>query len=206
LYREIAQLADRRIFLENDFPVLIGKYLQRVAFADTHGLHRQLKIPCVADILVCAGDVCDDGDERQTADFFEWFAAQTAPHKLFIPGNHDLDFDSSPDEIRERMPPGITCIETGGVVWQGIRFFVLPARFGLDSKTAPGFIPPGIDILVTHCPPAGILDEGRWGCPILRDLIKEAKPKIHLFGHCHKMAGKILQSGATEFRNVSVIL
>ncbi|MDR2112483.1 MAG: serine/threonine protein phosphatase, partial [Candidatus Accumulibacter sp.] len=83
---------------------------------------------------------------------------------------------------------------------------VLPARFGLDSKTAPGFLPPDIDILVTHCPPKGILDEGRWGCPILRDLVKNGKPKIHLFGHCHKMAGRMTRAGETEFWNVSVFL
>jgi predicted phosphohydrolase len=121
------------------------------------------------------------------------------PNKLFVPGNHDLGFDSSSDEIRRYVPPGITYIETGGVVWQGIRFFVLPARFGLDPETAPGFIPSDIDILVTHCPPARILDEGRWGCPILRDLVKDAQPKVHLFGHCHKTAGQILRSGETSF-------
>jgi len=175
------------------------------AFADTHGLHRQLRIPYVADILVCAGDVCNDGNEREMADFFEWFAAQTTPHKLFVPGNHEIGFDPI-YAMYGGVPPGITCIETGGVVWQGIRFFVLPARFGLDLEAAPEFIPSDIDILVTHCPPAGILDEGRWGCPLLRDLIEDARPKIHLFGHCHKMAEKTLRSGGTEFRNVSVKL
>jgi Icc-related predicted phosphoesterase len=178
------------------------KHQKICAFADTHGRHHALRIPCGVNILVCAGDVCDDGNERQMADFFAWFAAQDAPHKLFVPGNHDIGIDSSPDEMRLRIPAGITCIETGGVIWRGIRFLVLPVRLGLDAETAPGFLPPDIDILVTHCPPKGILDEGRWGCPILRDLVKDAKPRIHLFGHCHKTAGKVLRLGETEFRNV----
>jgi Icc-related predicted phosphoesterase len=169
------------------------------AFADTHGRHRELRIPA-ADILVCAGDVCNDGDAEQTADFFAWFAAQNAPDKLFVPGNHDPESD----EIRQRIPAGVTFIETGGMVWQGIRFFVLPARFGLDPETAPGFLPPGIDILVTHCPPKGILDEGRWGCPILRDLVRTAKPQIHLFGHCHETGGRMVKVGETVFWNVEV--
>jgi Icc-related predicted phosphoesterase len=172
------------------------------AFADTHGQHRQLRIPAVADILVCAGDVCNDGDEKQLSDFFAWFAAQTVSQKLFVPGNHDPE----PDEIRERLPAGITYLETGGVTWQGIRFYVLPARFGLDSETAPEFLPAAIDILVTHCPPKRILDENRWGCPILRDLVEDAKPRIHLFGHCHKTAEKMVRLGETEFWNVGVVL
>lgn len=34
---EIAQLADGGVFFEDDFPVLVGEDLQRVAFTDTHG-------------------------------------------------------------------------------------------------------------------------------------------------------------------------
>jgi Icc-related predicted phosphoesterase len=75
---------------------------------------------------------------------------------------------------------------------------------GLDSETAPRFIPSDIDILVTHCPPKGILDDGeRWGCPILKELTDIAEPKIHLFGHCHETSGEKKKSGKTTFINVA---
>jgi hypothetical protein len=32
------------------------------AFSDTHGRHGELEIPPDADMLICAGDVCDWGD------------------------------------------------------------------------------------------------------------------------------------------------
>ncbi len=51
-------------------------------------------------------------------------------------------------------------------------------------------IPEGIDILVTHSPPAMILDEDykeqRLGCPhLLKEVLSRVKPSIHLFGHNH---------------------
>ncbi|MDR1631787.1 MAG: serine/threonine protein phosphatase, partial [Dysgonamonadaceae bacterium] len=58
---------------------------------------------------------------------------------------------------------------------------------------------------VTHCPPKNILDEnGRWGCPILRELIDGAAPQIHIFGHSHKTGGQSVQEGKTLFWNVAV--
>ena len=60
-------------------------------------------------------------------------------------------------------------------------------------------IPKTTDILITHGPPYGILDKVNTngspnngmsvGCEILRDKIKEIKPKLHVFGHIHETAG-----------------
>ena len=177
---------------------------QIFASADTHGKHRELKIPEDTDILICVGDVCDAGDEVQLQDFFNWFAEQPARYKLFVPGNHDLPFEFVPEYAASRLPKGISYIEQGEIIWEGIKFYILPARMGLSFETAPQFIPPDIDVLLTHCPPTGILDDGRWGCPILRKLIDNAKPKVHLFGHCHQTAGQKLKIGQSEFVNVAV--
>jgi Icc-related predicted phosphoesterase len=175
------------------------------AFADTHGRHKEVEIPDDIDILICAGDVCNAGDEMQLQDFYRWFAGQPAKHKLFVPGNHDLPFEFAPEYAASRLPKAITCIEQGGIVWEGIRLFVLPARMGLSRETAPRSIPSNIDLLVTHCPPKGVLDDnGRWGCPILRELIDNAEPKMHVFGHCHQTAGQTLKIGQTEFYNVGI--
>jgi hypothetical protein len=98
------------------------------AFSDTHGKHSRLSPPEQADILVFAGDACEVGNARELWDFFKWFEGQPARHKLFVPGNHDLLFDTHPDIIDALIPQGITYIEEGEITLDGVRFYVLPAR------------------------------------------------------------------------------
>lgn len=43
-----------------------------------------------------------------------------------------------------------------------------------------------VDVMVTHCPPYGVMDEikgTKTGCPVLLEKVKELKPKYHIFGH-----------------------
>lgn len=60
-------------------------------------------------------------------------------------------------------------------------------------------IPHDTDILITHCPPYGILDgvhrmnspEVEYtGSPALFKALGEIKPKLHVFGHIHEHGGK----------------
>lgn len=63
------------------------------AFSDTHGRHRELRVPEGADIVICAGDALEDdlkGGEYD--DFLEWFGSVDAKWKFFVPGNHELSF------------------------------------------------------------------------------------------------------------------
>jgi Icc-related predicted phosphoesterase len=58
----------------------------------------------------------------------------------------------------------------------------------------------GVDILVTHGPPMGILDKvydgERVGCEELAKAVKERiKPRLHVFGHIHEEAGRLDQDG-----------
>lgn len=61
-------------------------------------------------------------------------------------------------------------------------------------------IPPNVDVLLTHGPPAGIRDEieenNRIGCESLRQhVFGRVKPKIHAFGHVHECHGWESQEG-----------
>ena len=185
--------------------ILINNRIKRIeAFADTHGKHRQYRYnPEMTDILVCAGDVCDAGDERQLCDFFVWFAAQPVKHKLFVPGNHDLPFDIAPEYAAAKyIPDGVTFIENGGVTLGGVSFYVLPVRAWMHE---PLYLPHRVDVLVTHGAPTDILDDnGRGGCPVLRKITDEAKPGIHIFGHCHKNGTQEKTVGETRFYNVAM--
>ena len=53
-------------------------------------------------------------------------------------------------------------------------------------------MPDDVDILVTHCPPYGVLDGKEknqkvtyMGCPQLLDHVIRVSPLLHMFGHCH---------------------
>lgn len=60
-------------------------------------------------------------------------------------------------------------------------------------------IPKGIDILVTHGPPHGVLDVyadgARCGCKTLASKVEEIKPKVHIFGHIHYSSGETTING-----------
>jgi hypothetical protein len=63
--------------------------------------------------------------------------------------------------------------------------------------------PPSCDVLVTHGPPAGILDDG-FGCEHLRASVERLAPPLHLFGHCHQCHGVDAASGPTTFVNAAL--
>lgn len=53
----------------------------------------------------------------------------------------------------------------------------------------------GVDIMITHGPPLGILDRTNRGedvgCKHLRRAVERCKPRLHVFGHIHEAAGGI---------------
>jgi hypothetical protein len=61
-------------------------------------------------------------------------------------------------------------------------------------------LPDDIDILVTHWPPYGILDNDLGSLNILNFVLK-AKPMWHLFGHIHETEGQQFQLAA-PFGNI----
>ena len=60
----------------------------------------------------------------------------------------------------------------------------------IASRPIPSF--PNVDIVMTHGPPKGILDEcgqGHVGCPQLLRALRRVKPRMHCFGHIHEGSG-----------------
>ncbi len=188
-----------------------------IVISDTHGTHRELKIPA-GDVIIHAGDITDFGSKEEVIDFLEWFQAFDHPHKLFIGGNHDIFLDENPVDLLELIPSGITYLRNSGVELNGIKFWGSPTTpdfedwaFGKHRKEMERhwkFIPKEIDVLITHTPPLGILDASRsfaaLGCEYLLQKVKVLKPKFYIFGHVHNSFG-ILESDGITFINASSI-
>lgn len=170
------------------------------AFADSHGAHRQVMVPADTDILICAGDAVEDnlrGDEYD--DFLEWFSRQPCRYRIFVPGNHELSFDiGQADGIRPRFEKHrIILLEDALDDFGGIAITSISG----NSRIADEDIPEGTDILVTHYPPLGILDDG-FGSPEILNFVLKALPKYHLFGHVHRTGG-LVEKGRTIYMNIS---
>lgn len=193
--------------------------MQIVAISDTHGKHRNLKIPD-GDILIHAGDVSKSGRPEQIQDFLDWFAAQKHAHKIFVAGNHDFFFEETDlKKIRRIIPKEIIYLNDSGVEINGFKFWGSPItpwfnnwafnrKRGAEIKQHWDLIPDDTDVLITHGPPFGILDETvygkRTGCEELLLRVYQVKPKFHIFGHIHEDYGRFAK-GETSFINASVL-
>jgi len=166
--------------------------------SDTHGMHHLVDIPDNIQIVIHAGDVCNGGDFEQIKDFFNWFASLDIRHKIFVHGNHDLPFELEPETSKELIPRGVrwlnnTTVHCNGVSIRGINVDFL-SDDQLEGTTC--------DILISHYPPAGIMDGGI-GMMQINEYVHLIKPKYCTFGHCHEKSGIFKRKGTT-FINASL--
>ena len=177
-----------------------------VALSDTHWTNsrlRKLKVP-TGDILVHAGDATFRGKPSEWENFNEWFAALPHKHKVFVPGNHDFNYN-------ERLPL------TREI--EGIKFgfmsevpnlpdwaYHATEHFMQELLKAIG----PVDVLVTHGPSNEVLDrvddkkgKHHYGGYALRSYVLETAPKVHIHGHVHSSHGD-KWFGKTHVYNVSI--
>jgi len=185
--------------------------LRLVFISDTHGMLPDETPPC--DVLVHCGDIgpfCDNAGQRAYLNcrFLPWLNEQPALHKIFIPGNHDSMFQDEPNEpllLHKR----VTFLLDSSVTIGGLKFYGSPwvpwyrdfsfnsPRYEPDStefmKSKWSHIPYDTQVLITHCPPNGILDHQAYknpthlGCNELRKRVESLKHiKVHAFGHLHE--------------------
>ncbi len=186
-----------------------------VAVADTHLFHGDLLVP-PGDVFVHAGDLCRGGDLAELAEVAAWLRGLPHRIKVVVAGNHDWAFALEPDSARALFP-GVLYLQDEEAVVEGVRFYGSPWQPAYNDwafnlpRGAPlagrwRLIPSGLDVLVTHGPPAGIGDRSslaeREGCQDLRRRVEEIPPRLHLFGHIHQDGG-FWQVGVTAFANVT---
>jgi Icc-related predicted phosphoesterase len=193
--------------------------LKFVAISDTHGKHTKLTLPS-GDVLIHAGDISGRGNEVEAIDFLNWFSKQNFEYKILIAGNHDFYFERQPaEQIKKILPENIIYLNDSGTTINKIKIWGSPItpwfynwafnrHRGNEIKKHWDLIPADTDILITHGPVHGTLDNTksghRAGCEDLLNRIKAIKPKVHICGHIHEAYGIIEKAGVT-FINASVL-
>ena len=172
-----------------------------VLISDTHELHREVEVP-PGDILIHAGDfTMNSKSAEKLLDFNEWLGELPHAYRVVIPGNHDSIVE---DASRRSLITNATLLINESVEIMGLKFWGSPTTpllgeaFGVVSDTARAKlysrIPADTDILVTHGPPYGILDQTpgshhHEGCNQLLGALRKVKPMLHVFGHIHGAYG-----------------
>ena len=150
------------------------------AFSDCHWLYNDIKKFPKADICIFAGDWCGSGYYiQETLDFVNWFAKLPYRNKVAIPGNHDRLCEINEQGVRDIFKQAgahllideqmdIEGVSIYGSPWcpyfNGWAFMLSEEQLKWKFKA----IPNGLDILVTHTPPKGILDPTNYGSEALR--------------------------------------
>jgi Icc-related predicted phosphoesterase len=178
-----------------------------VCISDTHNRHREVVIP-PCDVLVHAGDFTGGGSVAEVAAFGEWLSEQPCQYAVVVPGNHDFLFEENLPLGRALLPSATVLMHGESIDIDGVKFWGSPKTpwFGgwafnyRDGEERWGALTEA-DVVITHGPPAWVLDEvadGRLvGCPWLRDAVRRVRPAIHVFGHIHESAGVATQDGTT---------
>lgn len=186
-----------------------------VAISDLHSMLHQVALP-KGDALLIAGDLTNRGSWREIQQFAETLAVLPFKHKVVIAGNHDHNFERWPQEARDRLEEhGIIYLMDQMCTLEGIKIYGSPWVIDLPAwafnmpreamERVWSGIPSGLDILMTHQPPHGILNEakgGHCGCPELARAVALTKPRYHVFGHIHEGYGEH-RNEHTHFFNVS---
>ena len=176
--------------------------------SDTHGVHQRLINLPEADIIVHSGDFTMTGTESEAIAFMIWLSHLPYAHKIFICGNHDEYLWNA--NIKG-LDANVHYLNNTGIEIEGIKFYGVP-MFLNDCITGRQFqnyanILADTNVVITHEPPYGILDESdktNFGSEELLQRIKNIQPSAHLFGHIHRHHG-MQKIGSTIFSNGAIM-
>ena len=179
------------------------------------------------------------GSLSELIDFKDWFESQPHTYKVVIGGNHDrclgqdgvlgmkiftdcYYLDNSGIEIEGRKIWGSPMTPAFNGMRGGLTFYTNSDR---EAKNIWSSLPKDLDVLLTHGPAWGILDEVKRlqfvesfdykaegiyytenvGDKMLLSKIIQKKPKVHAFGHIHEDYGVFEKSRNPPYDNTLFI-
>ena len=197
--------------------------------ADSHG-NLSFKVP-EADLLLIAGDLCPAYHSSYQSinmqvnwlniEFRNWLADQPIKECVAVAGNHDWIWEVAKDQV-PKMNANFHYIEDESIEILSKKIYGTPVQpffydwaFNKEEESLQKYwdnIPEGLDILLLHCPPYGILDETHHpnypsehiGSKSLLEKIKKVKPKLVVFGHNHSEHG-IIEKDDIMYINASLV-
>ena len=202
------------------------------AISDTHGMHEQLKVPDGIDLVIHAGDVSNSFNRavnfNEVSKFLEWWKSLPM-FKVLIAGNHDSSIETNMHGFNklDGQHNYFLYLEHREAFVQDLKLFGSPYTptfgqwsFMKDRGKLDKYwqhIPEGLDILITHGPPKGILDLSidrdnnldQCGDSALWNHVMRAKPKVHIFGHIHNFKScknqGVFERDGIKFINASCV-
>lgn len=194
--------------------------MRLVVTSDTHDRHDLIQDLPKGDIFIHAGDFMSSGVyPEEIISFNRWLTKLPIKKRVVCGGNHDRYFQKMPEFARQFLTDA-TYLENSGVTIEGVSFWGSPytpefLNWAFMYPRGPAAnqywdqIPEGLDVLITHGPPFGILDQvepggEHLGCVELLKAVEAKKPKVHIFGHIHGGAGTF-ENGGTRFVNAAYL-
>lgn len=206
-----------------------------LATSDLHGTLPDIE-PC--DLLVIAGDICPDHPIGKTEryglplngadyqldwlahEFRGWLREVPAKKIIGIAGNHDFVFEKMHVAVAELMLPWTYLLDQT-IEYEGLKIHGTPWVPGLPRwafhansralELRAQSIPSGLDILISHGPPMGMLDKTvpmfgskHVGDVELRAELDRIAPRVLVCGHIHEQFGSYPYSDRTTVFNVSL--
>lgn len=186
-----------------------------VCVSDTHNQRPDLPD---GDILIHAGDMTIRGYRIEVYRQLGWLEMNRSRYReiIVVPGNHDLYFEEHAAAAQADCDAAdIRLLHNSMLDIDGIRFYGSAHTpmyhswgFMLEEPQiaeAWSAIPEGVNVLITHGPPEGVLDtsyRGSIGCPHLRQAVERVRPRAHIFGHAHEGRG-VLERDGTLYVNTA---
>lgn len=182
------------------------------------------------DILIHSGDISFTGTFVEMSKGMRWLGKFSHKFKIFVCGNHDWLGETDPLLMKELANEnGITYLDDSGAEIMGFKVWGSPVqpefnswafnrKRGAEIAKHWAKIPENTQILISHGPPMGILDEvdrgivngidmGREhvGCEELKKRIDQLKDlRLHCFGHLHDSNGIYTDPSGKIFVNAAI--
>lgn len=174
--------------------------------SDTHGLHKELKVPENIDTVIHCGDFSNSRDIlsslREIKSFIDWFYRLEIKYKILIAGNHDTFLQKrryKPLITQNLREAGIYYLCNAGVQLNSLKIYGNPYTSVFNNgafQTTENIlsklwnaVPADVDILLGHGMPKSVGDlcvgDRHVGNKSLKNNLLRRNIKYYFGGHIH---------------------